>query len=190
LKKRNFKKRYLKTPKEFYHVLKNSSAYRKKIKNINQENKISPAFAEKIMLAVTGVTECVFCSYRHTKTALEKGIKLTEIQDILKSEFGNFSKEEQTGLLYAQHWAEKAGKPDMSVRERVIEYYGLQKTEYMEFYMHMVYMGNLISNTVEAYHDKFVPETGKVKFFILYLLCTPIAFFIKSGTKDVRKYYT
>ena len=78
---------------------------------------------------------------------MEKGIKLKEIQDILKSEFRNFSEEEQIALLYAQHWTEKAGNPDLNARERMFEYYGKQKTEYIEFYMQMVYMGNIISNT-------------------------------------------
>ncbi|MBN2535786.1 MAG: carboxymuconolactone decarboxylase family protein [Spirochaetales bacterium] len=181
----NFKKRYFKTPYEFFKIIKNNFIYAKKIKNIDKKI-ITPDFAERIMLAVTGVNDCVYCSYRHTKTALEKGVKLKEIQDLLKSEFGDSPEEQQVALLYAQHWTEYAGTPDKNMRKKMIEYYGIQKTKYIEFYMHIVYMGNIISNTVEAYKRKVVPDSGRINFFLVYLLCAPIAFFIKSGTKDVK----
>lgn len=186
MKNKPFYKRYFHTPKDFFKEVRKSSYYRKKIKNIDKKNKIQPDFAEKIMLAVTGVNDCVYCSYRHTKTALEKGVKIKEIQDILKCEFGNFPEKESIALLYAQHWTENAGNPDTNARKRMIEFYGEKKTEYIEFYMQMVNMGNIIANTVEAYKNNIIPETGKMKFFFVYLLCAPIAFFIKSGTKPVR----
>ncbi|MBN1409745.1 MAG: carboxymuconolactone decarboxylase family protein [Spirochaetales bacterium] len=177
-----YRKRYLKTPGEFFQLMKKSTGYSKKIKKIDEKNKIAPSFAEKIMLAVTGVNECLFCSYRHAKSALEKGVELKEIQDLLKSEFSGFSEEEQVALLYAQHWADNGGKADEDARKRMVDYYGEQKTGYIEFYMHMVYMGNLVSNTVEAFKNRVVPDTGKAKFFFTYLLCAPIAAFIKKGT--------
>ena len=179
MKNKAFKKRYFHTLKDFFLQIKKSTYYRKKLKNIDEKNKISPNFAEKIMLAVTGVNECVYCSYRHAKSALDKGVKLKEIQEILKSEFGNISEKEKVALLYAQHWTEKAGNPDINARKRMIEYYGEHKTEYIEFYMYMVYMGNIISNTVEAYKNNVIPDSGKLKFFFVYLFCAPIAFFIK-----------
>lgn len=187
MKNNNFKKRYFRTIKEYFAQIKKSTSYAKKAKNMDEKDKISPDFAEKIMLAVTGVNDCVYCSYRHAKTALERGVTLNEVQDILRKEFGNFSEKEKIALLYAQHWTEKACNPDMDARKRMIEYYGEKKTEYIEFYLHIVYMGNIIANTAEAYRKKAVPSAGKINFFFLYLLCAPVAFFIKRGTKSIRK---
>ena len=50
------------------------------------------------MLAVTGVNSCVYCSYRHTKTALERRVNNDEIRDILNGEFGNVPENEQIAL--------------------------------------------------------------------------------------------
>ena len=85
-------------------------------------------------------------------------------------EFGNFPEQESIALLYAQYWTENAGNPDTNARKRMIDFYGERKTEYIEFYMQMVNMGNIISNTVEAYKNNIIPETGKMNFF-LYIYC-------------------
>jgi AhpD family alkylhydroperoxidase len=186
MKNTSFHKRYLKTPKDFFNLIKRNSYYAKKRKTINKKNRISPDFSEKIMLAVTGVNECVYCSYRHTKTALQKGVKYKEINDILKCEFGSFPEEESKALLYAQHWTEKGCIPDTETRSRMIEYYGKQKTEDIEFFMNMVYTGNLISNTVEAYKNH-VREKNSFKFFLVYIMCSPIAYFIRQSKRNLKK---
>lgn len=183
---KKFNKRYFKSLNDFFNEGKKYSILQKKIKNIRPEDKIAPNFAEKIMLTVTGVNGCIYCSYLHAKTALEKGVKDEEIQNILKGEFENTPEEEVIALLYAQHWTENAGNPDTKTREKVIDYYGLEKTQYIEFYMQRVNIGNLISNTVETFKNNIIPNTGKFKFLLVYLLCTPIAFFINIGGKSVK----
>ena len=182
----SFRKRYFKRPKDFFLEIRKAFSYGKKNKGIDNANKISLDMAEKIMLAVTGVNSCVFCSYRHTESALKKGVDLEEIQNILKGEFGNFPQYEAIALVYAQHWTESGCNPDVDARNRMLEFYGEDKTGYIEVYMQRVYMGNLVSNTVEAYNKKVTPETGKIKFFFVYLLCAPMAFFIQRGTSFSR----
>lgn len=179
----NFRKKYFQKLGDFFSLSKKISKIMKRAKNIEKKDKISQAFSEKIMLAVTGVNSCVYCSFRHTKTALEQGVNSDEIRDILNGEFGNVPENEQIALLYAQHWAESGGEPSTKSREKMIEYYGLAKTEHIELSAAMVYIGNLISNTVEAYKQKIRPDRGKVNFFFTYLLCSPIAFFIRTSGK-------
>ncbi len=181
---KEFKKRYLHTPKEFFHQIKMTMQLRKKIKNIRKENKLSKSFAKKIMLAVTGVNKCVYCTYKHATEALKRNINKDEIEKILKGEFENISKDESTALLYAQHWTENNGDPEPDARNEMINFYGKEKTDYIEFYMHIVNMANLISNTVEAYKKGIKPDKGKLNLFFTYLLCAPIAASTKrSGSK-------
>jgi|GEM_PF-1327690 len=181
-----FNKRYFKTLNDFFSESKKMKILQKKIKNNRQENKIPENFSEKIMLAVTGVNACIYCSYLHTKTALEKGVNNKEIQKILKGDFKDIPEEELIALLYAQHWTENSGNPSDETRNKVIEYYGLEKTEYIEYYIHRVNIGNLISNTVEAYKKNIIPITGKFNFLLTYLLCAPIAFFINIFGKSMK----
>jgi len=183
---KKFNKRYFKTLNNFFSEAEKMKTLQKRIKKIRQENKISPNFAEKIMLTVTGVNGCVYCSYLHAKTALEKGVNDQEIQGILKGEFENTPEEKLIALLYAQHWTENAGSPIYESSNKMIDYYGLEKTEYIEFYMEMVNIGNLISNTVEAYKNNIIPDTGKLKFFLVYLFYAPIAFYINIAGKSMK----
>ena len=158
----------------------------KTIKKTADDDRVSDAFAEKIMLAVTGVNECVNCSYRHTKSALEQGVGVEEAVSILKGELDEFPEEEAVALLYAQHWSDTGGDPDENARKRVVDCYGEQKTIYIECMMQLVYTGNLISNTVEACRMRLRPQKGRFCFFLTVLLCMPIAFLIKSNTKSVQ----
>lgn len=176
-----FHKRYFKKIGEFFRKAKEISKAGKKLKRITPEDNISSSFSEKIMLAVTGVNNCVYCSYLHTKTALEHGVTDKEIQAILQGEFGTLPPDEVPGLLYAQHWTETGGNPTPKARNEVVTFYGENKTASIEYYMQLVNIGNLVSNTVEGYKRKAVPERGKFSFLLTYLLCLPIASFIKRG---------
>jgi hypothetical protein len=50
-------------------------------------------------------------------------------------------------LLYAQHWAESDGTPDLETRKQIVEIYGEETTKSMELAMRMIRMGNLMGNT-------------------------------------------
>ncbi len=63
--------------KALFEQFAKASRATKTIKRTADDDRVSDAFAEKIMLAVTGVNECVNCSYRHTKSALEQGMRRT-----------------------------------------------------------------------------------------------------------------
>jgi AhpD family alkylhydroperoxidase len=79
---------------------------------------------ERIMLAVTEVNGCGVCSYTHSKVALEAGMSNEEILSLLSGEFGNVPKEELTGVLFAQHYADSRGNPSRESWKRVVEEYG------------------------------------------------------------------
>lgn len=44
---------------------------------------LSPAFRERLMLAVTAVNRCRYCSFAHTRMALAAGVSNAEIAQIL-----------------------------------------------------------------------------------------------------------
>ena len=177
----SFRKRFVRTPWALLCLF--GASLRRMVGALwmNRKHRISPAFAEKLMLAVSGVNACVYCSYRHTKTALEQGVSEAEIQRLLSGSTDGFSEEEAIGITYAQHWAESDGRPSVGARQRVTATYGEETTRYMELYMHAVYLGNMCSNTVEAYRMGDAVKSGRVRFFLTYLLCAPIAFFIRRS---------
>ena len=178
-----FRKRFFKNPGELFSMMGEMLKQAKRVRKLEKHEKISPALAEKTMLAVTGVTNCVFCSYLHTKTALEKGVNDEEVVKLLNSEFGDFPEEEVVALLFGQHWAETEGKPSAEAKDRLISFYGEGKAIHIEFTIRVLYLGNMISNTVEAYRKHVQLEKNRFQFFLAYLLCVPIAFYIRTSGK-------
>jgi len=86
-------------------------------------NKLNLPNIERIMLAVTEVNGCGVCSYAHTKVSLEAGLSNEEILNLLSGEFDNVPKDELTGVLFAQHYADSRGMPSRESWERVqLEY--------------------------------------------------------------------
>jgi AhpD family alkylhydroperoxidase len=129
--------------------LKAIMAQRDQMKPLMRGELIDTAFRERLMLAVTAVNGCRYCSYAHARQALVEGIDSGEIKVLLDGVVENSPREEVPGLLYAQHWAETAGKIDPAARERIIETYGEGTVNAIELALQTIQMGNLLGNTVD-----------------------------------------
>ena len=108
---------------------------------------LSPALRERLMLTVTAVNGCRYCSYAHARQALSEGISPEEIRALGDMAFQDSPPEEVAALLYAQHWAETDGEPDAAARSAVVERYGEDMVERMEIVLRMIRVGNLLGNT-------------------------------------------
>jgi AhpD family alkylhydroperoxidase len=122
---------------------------RKEIRSLMRGDVIAPAFRERLMLAVTQVNQCRYCSYAHAREALSEGIPQNEIEALGNGMFEQSPPEEVPALLYAQHWAEANGKPEASARARVVAQYGAHAVEMMDLALRMIRSGNLMGNTLD-----------------------------------------
>jgi AhpD family alkylhydroperoxidase len=86
--------------------------------------RVSRAFAEKIMLTVTRVNSCRYCSYAHTRFALAAGVSHTELLKLMEGEFSAFPEYQVVALTFAQHYAESNSQPDPQAWQRLVDYYG------------------------------------------------------------------
>ncbi|MEA3377302.1 MAG: carboxymuconolactone decarboxylase family protein [Chloroflexota bacterium] len=109
---------------------------------------LHPAFRERLMLVVTDVNGCRYCSYVHAREALAAGIPREQVED-LAAMFDGCPAHEAPALLYAQHWAEVDGQPDPEVRRCVQQRYGEEQLEQIETVLRMIRMGNLLGNTAD-----------------------------------------
>lgn len=105
---------------------------------------------EKIMLAVTSVNRCRYCSFVHTLAALTEGFSPGDINALLSGAVDVVEEDEREALLYAQHWADTGGQPDPGARQRMIETYGTHRTELIETAIKAIMFGNYFGNTVDA----------------------------------------
>jgi AhpD family alkylhydroperoxidase len=110
---------------------------------------ISPAFRERLMMAVTSVNACRYCAYFHTQVALVSGVSHDEAAQILGGIVDRAPENEIPALLYAQHWAEMNAQPDPAARNKLIETYGSDTAQAIEYVLRMIRVGNLLGNTTD-----------------------------------------
>ena len=144
-----FDKRFY-TPRSLIRDLRELLARRSEIRETMQSGRVSRAFAEKIMMAVTAVNQCRYCARYHTRLALKEGIPQDEIARILSLELDEFPPEEAVALAFAQHWAETEGHPDPEAERRFRETYGTQVSADILNWMRVITMGNLLGNSWDA----------------------------------------
>jgi AhpD family alkylhydroperoxidase len=120
------------------------------ILNSNKTEKIDPRFAEHIMLAVTAVNGCKYCTWVHTEMALKSGCDLNEVKEIMGSNFKKCEEKELIALAFAQHYAQTQAKPTKESIKRLISTYGIDKAKSIIAYISFITIGNLTGNTIDA----------------------------------------
>jgi AhpD family alkylhydroperoxidase len=146
---RSFKRRIYRSPGEVLTDLRAVMSQRETLRSAMRGEGLDSAFRERLMLVVTGVNGCRYCSYVHAREALAEGISQDEIRSLGKRMFKGSPPEEVPALLYAQHWAETDAKPDPAIRKRVRQRYGKDVLERIEAVLRVIRMGNLMGNTMD-----------------------------------------
>lgn len=138
------------TPTAFYGHL--HRAFRTIPHMIRSQRKgiVSKAFNERIMLAVTEVNGCKYCSYYHTRLAIKEGITKDEIRAMRRGETQGIPEEESMAMLYAQHYADTGGKPEPETRNKFIEHYGRERAHGIEASIRSIMVGNIYGIAVDG----------------------------------------
>jgi AhpD family alkylhydroperoxidase len=111
---------------------------------------VPPDMRERIMLAVTQVNGCRWCSFAHSRMALRAGVPPEEVRSLLGACVDGCPDAEATALLYAQHWTEAQGRTDPVARERLVGAYGPERAEAIERVIRAMNTANLVGNTIDA----------------------------------------
>jgi len=128
---------------DFKYILSNRGLLRKTMK----DGEITPAFRERLMLVVTQVNGCRYCSYFHAKEALKAGVSPDELKSLLGNDIPeNCPPEEFTALIFAQHWAESNAAPEPEAVGRLLDAYGQDVVDRILIVLRMIRVGNLMGN--------------------------------------------
>jgi AhpD family alkylhydroperoxidase len=170
--------------KRIYTARSFSSDMRDAIQHIPQmretmrSRRVSRAFTEKIMLVISQVNGCRYCSYFHTRMALTSGVDEVEIEKLMALETGEFPPEQAVALAFAQHYAESGCCPDPEAEARFRKYYGPQVSGDIMNVIRMIKMGNLAGNTVDAFLSRLkgapAPGSSAVWEALFFWLSLPV----------------
>jgi len=154
--------------KRIYGVCKNARFLSNMLLNIwdfgkaQKRGSVSKDFEKRIMLAVTQVNGCEMCSFYHTAEALKQGMGKEEIDALLGGEFEGVPERELPALLFAQHYAQTAARPEDEVRKSFLEVYGQQQAADIMCYIRAIMVGNAQGNIAGAFKSRLKgkPEEG------------------------------
>jgi AhpD family alkylhydroperoxidase len=149
--KREFDRRTYTSPLEFFGDIVFVTRNMRRSRSLMKGTEMPAAFRERIMLAVTSVYGCRYCSWVHTREALRNRVEQDEISSLLTGSVDGCPEEEAVALLYAQHWADADGKPDSQAVSRLEEAYGREQAQAIEVLLHMIRLGNLAGNTWDRF---------------------------------------
>ena len=153
----------------------------KSIRRTMQHATISPRFAEHVMLAVTAVNGCRYCSYVHARMALEAGCSGKEIASLLNSTLKGIPGEEAIAIAFAHHYADTCGNPEHFALSRLVKTYGLQQSRDILNCIYVITIGNYMGNTLDAFRSRsrgIPPSQGSLFLeFLVFLIGMP---FVKA----------
>jgi AhpD family alkylhydroperoxidase len=158
-----------------------------------RNKEITRKFVEKIMVVTTAVNGCVYCSWFHSKKALETGMSEEEVKNMMSLQFQASATEfELMALQYAQHFAETDRKPDPDMTIRLFDYYGEKTARHIIHVIRMIFFGNLYGNTWDAVISRFkgtpAPNSKvifEIIFFLLnFIIMIPIIMIMKRDKKS------
>ena len=146
---KKFNRRTYQNLASFVADFKKIMSRRDQMKPLMRGELIDSAFRERLMLAVTGVNGCRYCSYAHARAALVEGIHQDEINALQDGVMENCPGDELPALFYAQHWAETQGRVEAAAHEQISKKYNEETVKAIELTLETIQMGNLLGNTVD-----------------------------------------
>lgn len=151
----------------------------------------SPALREKVMLGVTSVNDCRYCTWVHTGLALSNGVDLDELQHLLDAgTFGKVDGREATAILFAKHFADTVREPSADARAALANEFSARERAEIMAYIHAIYFANLAGNSGDAWLARFsgreVIDGHPVAEALAALLAAPVLGLIALKSRTSR----
>ena len=118
------------------------------------ESRASSAFLERIMLAVTAVNGCRYCSWVHVRAALKTGTSKKDALAMLGQRFDHVDGKELVALLFAQHHAETRGNVERENLKALVRARGVVQASRILLAIAAITIGNLAGNTIDAFESR------------------------------------
>jgi AhpD family alkylhydroperoxidase len=151
----------------------------------------SRALREKVMLGVTSVNDCRWCSWLHSGIALKHGVDLDELQSLLEpGTFGALDDREATAVLFAQHFADTLRRPTPEARRALARQFTPWQRREIMAWIHFIYFSNLAGNSADAWMARFrgqkVTNGHPLPEAIAGLVAAPVLFLGWLGSRNWR----
>ena len=148
-----------------------------------QRPKTSAAMRERTFLGVTSVNETRYCKWAHTHWAMDQGVTLQEINQILSFQTEPLESKtpaDAAAILFGQHYAQHHNRIDPESLENLSKYYSDSQVDEVLAFVHFITFTNLLGNTADAFFSLFRKNGYTPNYFagVLGAITAPAALLI------------
>lgn len=156
--------------REHLRILRRAASSLVFVRKQKKRRLMNKKFKERIMLAVTEVNGCQFCSFVHTKLSLQAGMSMEEIRNILNGNLEEITDEELVAVLYGQHYADSHETPDAEALRRLQETYGVDRANIIQGFTEVITFTNSLGIAFNLLKDRLTFKRHKDSRFLNELL--------------------
>ncbi len=147
---RAFRRRTYSGPADFLRDVLFLIGSRSLVKEAMRNGAISFGFRERLMMVVTQVNGCRYCTWYHSAQSIKAGLSDDELRALLAGQIPDGAPaEEMAALVYAQHWAQTNAMPDPEAARSLVETYSDDRAAMITVILRMIRAGNLMGNTLD-----------------------------------------
>jgi len=120
------------------------------LKAAMESGAISFGFRERLMMVVTEVNGCKYCSWYHSAQSVKAGLSEGELRALLAGQVPDGAPaEEIPALVYARHWAQTNAAPDPQAMRDLVATYSEARAAMITVVLRTIRAGNLMGNTLD-----------------------------------------
>jgi len=152
---RSFRRRIYRGPVDFLRDVVFLITRGPLLKAAMRRGAISFGFRERLMMVVTEVNGCRYCSWYHSAQSIKAGLSDEELRGLLAGQIPEGApSEEIPALVYARHWAQANAMPDPEAARRLAETYSGERAAMIHIILRMIRAGNLMGNTLDWFLNR------------------------------------
>ncbi len=145
-----FQKRIFREPDHLRREMDYFLNHPEEIKMVFQGKRVSRPFVGRIMLVVTGVNDCRYCRFAHSRRSRQLGLTQDEVARLLSGDLEQATLAESGALDFALHYSETGQEPEPERVSRLEFEYGADTARDILTVIRIITLFNLCGNTVEA----------------------------------------
>ncbi len=147
---RAFRRRTYRGPIEFLGDVRFLVRNRSALKAAIRSGAMSFGFRERLMMVVTEVNGCRYCSWYHSAQSIKAGLSEVELRELLAGQVPEGAPaEELPALVYARHWAQADARPDPQATRSLTEVYSAGGAAAIQVVLRTIRAGNLMGNSLD-----------------------------------------
>ncbi len=145
-----FRRRIYERPLDFLRDVRFLVGNHSLVKAAMQSGAVSFGFRERLMMVVTEVNGCRYCTWYHSAQSIRAGLSEEERRSLLQGLIPEGAPaEEIPALVYARHWAQSNAQPDPDASRRLAETYSDERAALINIILRIIRAGNLMGNTLD-----------------------------------------